>query len=199
MRSKIGLFSGMIALVLILDQITKYIVRTNPYWQYVDLIPGWLGFHYTLNPGMALGIDLLNTPMVSMVSITAALLIMGYVIYNMKEATTGYVVLMGLVMGGAFGNITDRIFLGPVQGHEGILQGRVVDFIHFYAQIGDTPIFPYIFNVADMAISVSLITLIIFHKRFMPEESKENPKEETIEAMPAEPPSETGSEPPSTP
>jgi signal peptidase II len=199
MRSKIGLFSGMIALVLILDQITKYIVRTNPYWQYVDLIPGWLGFHYTLNPGMALGIDVLTTPMVSMVSITAALLIMGYVIYNIKEATTGYVVLMGLVMGGAFGNITDRIFLGPVQGHEGILQGRVVDFIHFYAQIGDTPIFPYIFNVADMAISVSLITLIIFHKRFMPEESKENSKEETTEAMPAEPPSETGSEPPSTP
>jgi signal peptidase II len=199
MRSKIGLFSGMIALVLILDQITKYIVRTNPYWQYVDLIPGWLGFHYTLNPGMALGIDLLTTPMVSMVSITAALLIMGYVIYNMKEATTGYVVLMGLVMGGAFGNITDRIFLGPVQGHEGILQGRVVDFIHFYAQIGNTPIFPYIFNVADMAISVSLITLIIFHKRFMPEESKENSNEKTAEAMPAEPPSETGSEPPSTP
>jgi signal peptidase II len=199
MRSKIGLFSGMIALVLILDQITKYIVRTNPYWQYVDLIPGWLGFHYTLNPGMALGIDVLTTPMVSMVSITAALLIMGYVIYNIKEATTGYVVLMGLVMGGAFGNITDRIFLGPVQGHEGILQGRVVDFIHFYAQIGDTPIFPYIFNVADMAISVSLITLIIFHKRFMPEESKENSIEETTEAMPAEPPSETRSEPPSTP
>lgn len=198
MRSKIGLFSSMIALVLILDQITKYIIRTNPNWQYTDLIPGWLGFHYTLNPGMALGIDLLTTPMVSMVSITAALLIMGYVIYNIKEATTGYVVLMGLVMGGAFGNITDRIFLGPVQGFEGILQGRVVDFIHFYAQIGDTPIFPYIFNVADMAISVSLITLIIFHKRFMPEESKDQVTDTTEDAPLAESSSES-SESTSTP
>src|SRR5690606_26427934 len=104
---------------------------TDPSWQYVDLIPGWLGFHYTLNPGMAMGIDVLTTPMVSMISITAAMLILAYVVYSMKTATTGFAVLMGLVMGGAFGNIIDRIFLGPIQGFEGMLQGRVVDFIHF--------------------------------------------------------------------
>jgi len=168
-KSKIGLFSLMIGIVIVLDQWSKYIVRTDASWHYVDVIPGWLGFHYTLNPGMAMGIDLLSTPVVSMISITAAFLILGYVLYNLKAATTGYVVLMGLVIGGAFGNIIDRIFLGPVQGHEGMLQGRVVDFIHFYYQIGDTAVFPYIFNVADMAISVSLVTLIIFHKRFMPD------------------------------
>jgi signal peptidase II len=166
---KFALFSTMVGLVIILDQLTKYKVRTDPSWQYVDLIPGWLGFHYTLNPGMAMGIDVLTTPMVSMISITAAMLILAYVIYSMKTATTGFAVLMGLVMGGAFGNIIDRIFLGPIQGFEGMLQGRVVDFIHFYYRIGDFDVFPYIFNVADMAISVSLVTLIVFHKRFMPD------------------------------
>jgi signal peptidase II len=166
---KVALFSTMASMVIILDQLTKYKVRTDPSWQYLDLIPGWLGFHYTLNPGMAMGIDVLTTPMVSMISITAAMLILAYVFYTMKTATTGYVVLMGLVIGGAFGNIIDRIFLGSIQGFEGMLQGRVVDFIHFYYQIGNTAVFPYIFNVADMAISVSLVTLIIFHKRFMPD------------------------------
>jgi signal peptidase II len=166
---KIALFFTMAGMVVVLDQLTKYKVRTDPSWQYLDLIPGWLGFHYTLNPGMAMGIDVLTTPMVSMISITAAMLILAYVFYSMKTATTGYVVLMGLVIGGAFGNIIDRIFLGSIQGFEGMLQGRVVDFIHFYYRIGDFDVFPYIFNVADMAISVSLVTLIIFHKRFMPE------------------------------
>lgn len=166
---KIALFSTMVGLVIVLDQLSKYKVRTDPSWQYLDLIPGWLGFHYTLNPGMAMGIDVLTTPMVSMISIISAMLILSYVFYSMKSATTGFVVLMGLVIGGAFGNIIDRIFLGEIQGFEGMLQGRVVDFIHFYLRIGDFDVFPYIFNVADMAISVSLVTLIVFHKRFMPD------------------------------
>jgi len=172
----------MAGIVVVLDQWTKYIVRTDASWQYVDVIPGWLGLHYTLNPGMAMGIDLVSTPIVSMISITAAFLILGYVLYNIKAATTGYVVLMGLVIGGAFGNIIDRIFLGSIQGYDGILQGRVVDFIHFYYQIGDTAVFPYIFNVADMAISVSLVTLIIFHKRFLPDNVKEPETDSKTEA-----------------
>lgn len=171
-RTKISLFVSSILLVIALDQWTKYKVRTDASWQYVDLIPGWLGFHYTLNPGFALGIEATSTPIVSTVSIIAALLILGYVLYTMKDATRGYMIFMGFVIGGAFGNIIDRIFLGPIQGHEGILQGRVVDFIHIYKQIGDTPVFPYIFNVADMAISISLVTLILFHKRLIPEPAK---------------------------
>lgn len=169
-KAKLILLSGIALLIIIIDQYSKYIIRTDPYWQYVDLIPGWLGFHYTLNPGMALGIDLLSTPVVSSISIIAALGIIAFVLYHLKSSTTGYVALMGLVIGGAFGNIIDRLFLGPIQGHEGLLQGRVVDFIHFYLQVGDTPVFPYIFNVADMAISTAIVTLLIFHKRLMPDE-----------------------------
>lgn len=168
-RTKISLFAVSAAVVVALDQWTKYKVRTDASWQYVDLIPGWLGFHYTLNPGMAMGIDVLSTPVVSMISILAALAITGYVFYTMKHAVKGYMVLMGMVIGGALGNIIDRIFLGPVQGYDGILQGRVVDFIHFYLEIGDTAVFPYIFNVADAAISVALVTLILFSRRLMPD------------------------------
>jgi len=182
-KAKLTLLSGIALLIILLDQYSKYIIRTNPYWQYVDLIPGWLGFHYTLNPGMALGIDLLSTPVVSSISIFAAIGIIVYVLYHLKTSTTGYVVLMGLVIGGAFGNIIDRLFLGPVQGYQGILQGRVVDFIHFYFQFGDTPVFPYIFNIADMAISTAIITLLIFHKRLMPEEATPQDPKETASAQ----------------
>lgn len=179
-KAKLFLLSGIAILIIMIDQYSKYIIRTDPYWQYIDLIPGWLGFHYTLNPGMALGIDLLSTPVVSSISILAALGIITFVLYHLKSSTTGYVALMGLVIGGAFGNIIDRLFLGPIQGHEGLLQGRVVDFIHFYFQVGDTPVFPYIFNVADMAISTAIITLLIFHKRLMPDEVTPPTPSETV-------------------
>jgi signal peptidase II len=84
---------------------------------------------------------------------------------------------MGLVLGGALGNITDRLIMGYIEGYGGLLDGHVVDFIYFSLQINDWTVFPYIFNVADIAISVSIITLLIFGKYLLPEE----PKAETLD------------------
>ena len=81
---------------------------------------------------------------------------------------------MGLVLGGAIGNIIDRLTMGYIEGYGGLLEGHVVDFIFFYLEIFDKTIFPYIFNVADMAISVSVITLLIFNRTFFPKESTES-------------------------
>jgi signal peptidase II len=85
---------------------------------------------------------------------------------------------MGLILGGAIGNIIDRIFMGIVYGYGGVLDGHVVDFIHFNLEIWDTPVFPYIFNFADVAISTSIIILILFHKRIMPTEGDEKERAE---------------------
>lgn len=173
-RSKlIALFSPAL-IVIVLDQWTKWIIRTSPELHRYDIIEGWLMFYYTQNSGMALGIDILDTTVVSLISITATLGILGYLLYNLKQSSTVYLLLMGLVLGGAIGNIIDRLTMGYIEGYGGLLEGHVVDFIFFYLEIFDKTIFPYIFNVADMAISVSVITLLIFNRIFFPKESTES-------------------------
>lgn len=158
-------------LVLILDQITKQLVRTNPGLHRVDVIDGWLAFNFTKNPGMAMGMDFLSTQSISIVAILATIGIFIYIFTAMKEANLAYLLCMGLILGGALGNIADRIFMGIVGGYGGILDGHVVDFIHFNLTIGDTPVFPYIFNVADIAITTAILTMLVFHKKVMPAES----------------------------
>jgi len=171
---KLLVFSIPAVIVLIIDQITKHIVRTSPELHRVDLIEGWLAFNFTKNPGMAMGMDWLSTPTISIIAITATIGIVGYILYTLNRANYAYLTCMGLIIGGALGNIYDRIFMGIEGGYGGVLEGHVVDFIHFYLQIGDTAVFPYIFNVADIAITTSIIILLLFHKWIMPEEEPES-------------------------
>lgn len=134
---------------------------------------------------MALGIDVLSTPVISVIAILAVTGILIYILKNIQEAKTGYLICMGLIIGGAFGNISDRIFMGIIGDYGGILHGHVVDFIYFSLKIGDWTVFPYIFNVADVAISCSIILLIVFNKKFFvspQDESEENGSETTPEA-----------------
>ncbi|HET8865862.1 MAG TPA: signal peptidase II [Gracilimonas sp.] len=153
-------------IVLVLDQVTKWLIRTTPELQNKILIEGWLQFYFTKNPGMALGIDILSTPVVSTIAILAVSGILFYILKNIDEASVGYLTCMGLIVGGAFGNIADRLFMGVIGGYGGVLEGHVVDFIYFSLKIGDWTVFPYIFNVADIAISSSIILLLIFNRRF---------------------------------
>lgn len=159
-------------IVLILDQITKYLVRTNVSLHRLEIIEGWLAFNFTKNPGMALGMDWLSTQTISIVAIAATIGIISYILLTLSRANFAYLFCMGLIVGGALGNIADRIFMGLIGGYGGVLHGHVVDFIHFTLQIGDRAVFPYIFNVADMAISTSIIVLLLFHKRIMPIENE---------------------------
>ncbi len=168
-RSKLTVFGVTALAVLLLDQLSKYWIRTTPELHDYTLIEGWLAFNFTKNPGMALGIHWADTWVISLVAIAATVIILIYVWKTMKPANLGYMACMGLIVGGALGNITDRIFMARVGGYGGVLDGHVVDFIHFKLRIGDFDVFPYIFNVADMAISVSIMTLIVFYKQLMPE------------------------------
>ncbi len=130
---------------------------------------------------MALGMDFISTPVISIISIIISIVFIAYVFYQMPQAKTGFLVCMGLIVGGAFGNIIDRLFLGYIQNTGGIFHGHVVDFIHFTATIKGYPVFPYIFNIADAAITCALILLIIFHKRWLPEEQSATDNEGNIE------------------
>ena len=163
------------AVVIALDQYTKWLVRTSPELHRWEIIEGWLEFYYTQNSGMAMGIDILPTHVISMISIAATIGIFAYLLWTLKHAGLGYLFFMGLVLGGALGNITDRLIMGYIEGYGGLLDGHVVDFIYFSLQINDWTVFPYIFNVADIAISVSIITLLIFGNYLLPEEPKAEP------------------------
>jgi signal peptidase II len=175
-RTKLIALLSPAAVVLILDQITKYIIRTSPELHNKVLIEGWLRLYYTQNPGMAMGIDWLPTIVVSSIAILAVTGILVYLLRSIETASIGYLIFMGLILGGAFGNISDRIFMGYVEGNGGILEGHVVDFIYFSLQINDWTVFPYIFNVADIGISVSIISLLIFSKKLLPASQNEETK-----------------------
>lgn len=168
---RITTLTAPIVVVVIMDQLTKHWIRLSPEWQNWEIIPGWLAFHYTQNPGMALGMRWASTEIISTIAIIATLGILGYVIYNRNNANNGYLFCMGLILGGAIGNIIDRLLMGYIGQYGGFLQGHVVDFIHFNLEISGYPVFPYIFNVADMAISIAIITMLIFHNKIMPVES----------------------------
>ncbi len=168
-RRKIAALFAPALIVIFLDQLSKHWIRLNPQWHYADLIPGWLTFNYTQNPGMALGMRWASTEVVSGIAILATIAILSYVLYNREDATIGYLLCMGLILGGAIGNIIDRLIMGYIESYGGILEGHVIDFIHFNLTISGYPVFPYIFNVADVAISTAIIAMLIFHKRIVPQ------------------------------
>lgn len=166
-------------IVVIFDQITKHLVRTTPSLQNWEILPGWLAFHYTQNPGMALGMDWATTPIISIIAILATIGILIYIVRSIDRANMGYLACMGLVLGGAFGNIIDRLIMGYIESYGGVLEGHVIDFIHFTLRINGYPVFPYIFNVADIAISMAIILLLLFHRSILPVEDFEKKEEKT--------------------
>jgi signal peptidase II len=174
LQKKWIVFTGTAAFVVLLDQWSKYMVRTRWELQNLDLIPGWLSFHYTKNPGMALGIDILQTSHISIIAIIATIAIVIYIARSVNKSPMAFLFLMGLVIGGAIGNLIDRLFIARIMGYGTYLEGHVVDFIHFTLRIGNWPVFPYIFNVADMAISSALIFFLLFNKRFVPQDESES-------------------------
>jgi signal peptidase II len=169
-------------IVLVIDQVTKHWVRYSLELHRYEVIEGWLAFNYTQNPGMALGMDWLSTPAISSVAIIATIGILIYILKTLDAANKAYLLCMGLIIGGALGNITDRLTMGIIEGYGGVLEGHVIDFIHFTLRINETPVFPYIFNVADIAISTSIIAMLIFHKRILPVAESES-----SDSAPAEP------------
>lgn len=183
-------------IVWIIDQLTKQWVRSSLELHRYEIIEGWLAFNYTQNPGMALGMDWISTPTISLIAILATITILVYVLKTLQNANLYYLFCMSLILGGAMGNITDRIVMGYIEGYGEMLDGHVIDFIHFTLTIGSTPVFPYIFNVADVAISTSIIAMLLFHKKIMPvddEKTDEVSGTETIEKLHADTGQNSGS------
>ena len=131
-------------MVLTADRITKVLAERHLQDGAVELIPGVLDLRYTTNPGGAFGL-FGGIPWL-FVAISLAVIV-AIVIASRKLPATSSAVGLGLVLGGAVGNMVDRAIRGPA------FSGEVVDFI-------DLQVWP-IFNLADSAIMIGAATLLV--------------------------------------
>lgn len=137
-----ALFYALAAAVLVADQAAKLAVVTylQPHHP-VTVIPGYLDLTYLTNTGGAFGVMPWAT---SALVLVACLVIIGLLVYGRRLAQAGRVVeaAAALILGGALGNLIDRVRLG-----------HVVDFldVHFWP----------VFNVADIGITLGAILLVL--------------------------------------
>lgn len=163
--------------VVLIDQITKITVLQTMYrGQSIPLIGDWLKLTFTENPGMAFGITFGPPGMVTIFSIIATLLIIFY-LYTVRKGYMPYRASLALILGGAIGNIIDRVFYAAIFNEGPLFQGHVVDFIHVNVWRGYIPdaipffggnymaLFP-IWNVADMAIVLGVVGILVFQRKF---------------------------------
>jgi signal peptidase II len=142
---------AVIASVVVLDQLTKMIVRaTLPLTGHVTIIPNLLDFTHVQNTGAAFGLlNAADFPYKSGVMIViAALALVAISLYARQLGSHERLSRYGLalILGGAFGNLIDRT-----------LSGYVVDFVDVYW--GDAHF--WAFNVADAAITAGAVLVLL--------------------------------------
>ena len=138
---------GTAAAVLALDQLTKHLVVSNLAGRPpVDLIGDAVQLRYTTNSGGAFSL-LTGAPL--FFGLMAIVIIGGIVYASRRAQPVSMLVILGLILGGALGNLTDRLLRG-----EGLLRGEVVDFV----KVGIWPVF----NLADSCVVVGGILLALF-------------------------------------
>jgi signal peptidase II len=143
--------------VVLLDRWTKYVVaRRIPLYSHVQVIPGFFRLTHTENTGAAFSLFADSTAPWKTGLLIAfsviALLVVSVLLWKNNHAHTVTGIGLSLIMGGALGNLWDRL-----------ARGRVVDFLLFYVKRYQWPVF----NLADSAIVVGaglLVLEILFAK-----------------------------------
>jgi len=144
---------AVIAMVVyVLDQITKVIAVANltTGGDSPRILGGLIYFSLIRNPGAAFS---MATGMTWVLAIVASVVVVVIIRIATRLRSVWWAVSLGLILGGALGNLTDRIFRSP-----GFFRGHVVDFVSVFGPNGVH--FP-IFNVADSAITVGGILLVV--------------------------------------
>jgi len=180
----------LIFLVLLADQASKTWIKTNMYLgQEFKILGDWFIIHFTENNGMAFGLEFggeFGKLALSLFRIIAVGGI-GYGLFYMikRHYHRGLILNVALIFAGALGNIIDSVFYGVIYKYESLFHGRVVDMLYFPIVKGTFPtwfpvwggeafeFFRPVFNLADAAISVGVITILIFQKTYFKEEVKD--------------------------
>ena len=185
----------LIILVLVIDQALKVWIKTNMMLGQEIAFFDWFIIHFTENKGMAFGMEFGGNIGKYILSIfrMIAIAAIGFYLTRLVELNTkkGIVFSIALILAGAIGNMIDSAFYGLIfsesydqiasvfeGGYSGILQGKVVDMFYFPLFKGVLPswipfkggdyfiFFRPVFNIADAAISVGVINLLLFHRKF---------------------------------
>jgi signal peptidase II len=151
MRRRVGVLAAVAAFVLAADAISKALVVAHLREdQPVHLIGNVLMLWLTRNPGAAFSVGTSETVVFTVIAF-------GVIVYIARTArklySLGWAIALGLLLGGAMGNLSDRIFRAP-----GLFRGDVVDWIAV------TRFYP-IFNLADSAIVCGGILTVILAMR----------------------------------
>ncbi|MGV3540998.1 MAG: lipoprotein signal peptidase [Rufibacter sp.] len=178
-------------LVILIDHAVKLLVHFNMEMGLPGQIPvfgDWFKLHYTLNPGMAFGVELGSEygKIILTVFRMGAAVAIGYLIYYLVQHRyrSGLIWCVGLILGGAIGNLIDSIFYGvfldnaPYDAPTPWLHGQVIDMFyidiwegilpHWIPIIGGTPMSLWpIFNIADAAIFVGVAIIILNQNKFL--------------------------------
>ncbi|MGW3296027.1 signal peptidase II [Streptomyces xiamenensis] len=149
-RRRVGVLAVVAAFAFVLDLVTKIAaVEWLEHQRSIDIIGDWLRFSVIRNGGAAFGFGEALTVFLTAV---AAIVVVVIIRLARKLYSTPWAIALGLLLGGAFGNLTDRLFRAP-----GVFEGHVVDFIsvqHFS-----------VFNLADSAIVCGGILIVILSFR----------------------------------
>ncbi len=187
---KVALISFLIVLI---DQLVKIYIKTTMTIGQDGWDIGIMKIHFVENPGMAFGTELdfpygkLILGLLRIGAITAIILYLKKLLTN--KAPFGLLVAVSCVLAGAIGNVIDGAFYGlifsesnyfdvaqlfPAEGgYESFMHGKVVDMFQFTIEFPSwSPIypgkqlFPFIFNVADAAISVGVFVILLGYRKF---------------------------------
>ncbi len=142
------------ALIITADQISKSLIKsTMTLYDVIPVIPGFFQLNYITNKGMAFGINLpVGISFFSGISLIITCFLV-WILWCERKNNLLMRISLALILGGAIGNLIDRI-----------LFGEVIDFFDF--MVGD--FHWYIFNIADSAVTVGIISMLFYSFLFKP-------------------------------
>ncbi len=177
-------------LIVIVDQISKLSVKgfSIPFLninykgmfegQRINVIGNFFRITFVENPGMAFGIDpgIDWKLWISIFSLVASIALIIYIYVSRKQSLL-FRISLAFILGGAVGNLIDRLFYGIFYHYAPLFFGKVVDFFDFdffnITFLGKSYDRWPVFNIADSAVTIGVFMLIFFYRKVSKDESKE--------------------------
>ena len=144
----------------------------------IKVIGDFFKITFIENPGMAFGIEFGGKLALSLFTLLATFVIV-YFIHKNKNEALYFRISLAFILGGAVGNLIDRLFYGAIYGYAPLFYGKVVDFFHFnipdFSLFGKTFYSWPIFNIADISVTAGFLMILFgYSKIFNKKSADEN-------------------------
>jgi Lipoprotein signal peptidase len=197
-----------VLLILLCDQTLKLFIKSHFELGHDIQIFSWFHIYFIENNGMAFGMELIGKLFLSLFRIGAGIFLIYYLRKIIqRQLPTGYIISISLILAGAIGNLFDCMFYGLLfsdsmghvaqfmpesGGYAPLFYGRVVDMLYFPLIEGNFPdwfpiwggqdfiFFRPVFNIADSAVSVGVVLILLFYRRYL----SDNEVKKQVETQP---------------